>query len=125
MKVKYFLLGLVSGIVLTFVVLIAIGVTKQNSEDPIQYFEEPLSYENKAESSFKVFQVLNEDAALASERSEERANLYIGNTVLIIGQDFYSDQIVNVKNPQRIGTYSYTTNGGMPKTVPVLTGEMN
>jgi hypothetical protein len=29
-----------------------------------------------------------------------------------------------VKNPQRVGTYSYTTNGGMPKTVPVIDGQI-
>ena len=50
--------------------------------------------------------------------------MYIGNTVLVLGKDFYSDQIVTVKNPQRIGTYSYTNNGGMPMTVPVIEGEI-
>ena len=28
------------------------------------------------------------------------------------------------KYPKRVGTYSYTTNGGMSKTVPVIDGEM-
>lgn len=48
--------------------------------------------------------------------------MYYGNTVLIL--EYYSDQIVTVKNPQRVGTYSYTTNGGMPKTVPVIDGQI-
>lgn len=50
--------------------------------------------------------------------------MYSGNTVLVLGKDFYSDQIVTLKNPQRIGTYSYTNNGGMPMTVPVIDGEI-
>ncbi len=35
----------------------------------------------------------------------------------------HSKQVVTIKNPQRIGTYSYTTNGGMPMTVPVIDGK--
>jgi len=50
--------------------------------------------------------------------------MYNGNTVMILGEDYYNDQIVTVKNPQRVGSYSYTTNGGMPMTVPVIEGEM-
>ena len=46
-----------------------------------------------------------------------------GGTI-VLGEDFYNDQIVTVKNPQRVGTYSYTTNGGMPKTVPVIDGQI-
>lgn len=46
------------------------------------------------------------------------------NTVVLLGENFYSDQVVTVKNPQRIGTYSYTNKGGMPMTVPVIEGEM-
>ena len=46
-----------------------------------------------------------------------------GNTVVILGENFYSDQIVTIKNPQRVGTYSYTTKRGMPITVPVINGE--
>ena len=85
-----------------------------------------MSYENKKETSFKVLQVLSSNAALAKEASDKIGNdvMYLGNTVLILGANYYSDQIVTVKNPQRVGTYSYTTNGGMPMTVPVIDGEM-
>lgn len=50
--------------------------------------------------------------------------MYLGNTVVILGKNFYSDQIITLKNPQRIGTYSYTNKGGIPMTVPVMEGEM-
>lgn len=73
-----------------------------------------------------MLQVLG-NAALAKEASDKVGNevMYLGNVVLLLGEDFYSDQVVIVKNPKRVGTYSYTTNSGMPKTVPVIEGEMN
>lgn len=127
MNKKSFFLGVVTGIVLTFVGLFVIGLVNQNSEenDPVQYLEKPVSYENKQETSFKVLQVLG-NAALANEESDKIGKdvMYLGNTVLLLGENFYSDQIVTVKNPQRVGTYNYTTNRGMPKTVPVIDGEM-
>lgn len=126
MKLKYFLLGLVSGIALTFVGLFIAGAVIQKSDDTIniQYLDKPVNYENKKETSFKVFQVLG-NAALASEISDKELNLYGGNTVIILGEDFYSDQVVVVKNPQRVGTYSYTNNGGIPMTVPVIDGNIS
>ena len=97
----------------------------QKSEDnaPIQYLEKPLNYESKKETSFKVFQVLG-SAALASEISNKEYKWYNGNTVVILGENYYSDQVVTVKNPMRVGTYSYTNKGCMPMTVPVIDGEI-
>ena len=116
MNKKSFFLGVVTGIVLTFAVLFVIALVNRNSEgtDPIQYLE----------TSFKVFQVVG-NAALAREESDKIGGdvMYLGNTVFILGDDFYSNQVVTIKNPQRIGTYSYTNNGGMPMTVPVIDGE--
>ena len=123
MNKKSFFLGVLTGIVLTFAVLFVIALVNRNSvaTDPIQYLEQPISYENKTETSFKVFQVLG-NAALANEISNKEYKWYHGNTVMILGEDFYSDQVVTIKNPQRVGTYSYTNNGGMPMTVPVIEG---
>lgn len=127
MNKKSFFWGVLTGAVLTFAVLVVIGLVNQNSadNDPVQYLEKPVSYENKKETSFKVLQVLG-NAALAKEASDEIGGdvMYLGNTVVILGENYYSDQIVKVKNPQRVGTYSYTNNGGMPMTVPVIDGEM-
>lgn len=123
MNKKSFFLGVLTGIVLTFAVLFVIALVNRNSvaTDPIQYLEQPVSYENKSVTSFKVFQVLG-NAALANEISNKEYKWYHGNTVMILGEDFYSDQVVTIKNPQRVGTYSYTNNGGMPMTVPVIEG---
>ncbi len=132
MDKKSFFIGLASGFVigcvLTFVVLLVIGVASQKSEptDPVQYLEKPVSYENKTEASFEVFQVLG-DAALANEESDRIGDdvMYLGNTVLILGKHYYSDQVVTITTPQRIGTYSYTNNAGMPMTVPVINGDIS
>lgn len=120
MNKKSFFLGLISGIVLSFIVLIVIGLVNQDSisNDPIQYLDTPVNYENKTETSFKVLQVISKNAALATEESEY--DMFLGNTVMILGENYYSDQIITVKNPMRVGTYSYTNKGGMPMTVPVI-----
>lgn len=122
MNKKSFFLGVLTGIVLTLVVLFVIGLNNQNTgdTDPIQYLEQPVSYESKSVTSFQVFQVLG-DAALAHEKSEN-SSLYLGNTVLILGENYYSNQVLTISNPQRVGTYSYTNNAGMPLTVPVIAG---
>ena len=125
MNKKSFFWGVVTGIVLTFVVSFVYVSVNQKPSDLIQYLEQPVSYENKKETSFKVFQVLD-NAALATEESFRIYDdvMFDGNTVVILGDNFYTDQIVNVKNPQRVGTFNYTNNGGRPMTVPVIKGDM-
>lgn len=125
MNIKSFILGILTGIVLTIAVLIVIGLANQNSNeiDSIEYLDQPLSYEGKNETSFKVLQVLG-NSALAKEISNEDFELYFGNTVVILGENFYSNQIVKINNPVRIVSYNYTTQSGIPKTVPVIDGIM-
>ena len=126
MNKKSFFIGMLSGVVLTIVALVVIAFVRQknNEDDAIQRLEKPVSYENKKITSFKVFQVIGEDAALAKEISDKELDMYLGNVVVLVGKDFYSDQVITIKNPKRIGTYSYTNNGGMPKTVPIIEGEI-
>ena len=126
MNKKSFFLGVLTGIVLTFVGLFVIGLVYQKSKDStIQYLENPVSYENKKETSFKVFQVL-ENKALANEVSSKVGStvLYLGNTVLLLGDNYYNDQVVNVKNPQRVGTFKYITNKKEIMTVPIIGDQM-
>lgn len=106
------------GILLAFIGL------QGTKDDDIQFLEHPVSYENKKTTSFKVFQVIEKNKALASEISDKEYKLYLGKTVVLVGDDFYSDQEITVKNPQRVGTYSYTNKRGMPMTVPVIKGEV-
>ena len=111
MSKKSFFLGVVTGIVLTFAGLFVIGLVNRNSadNDPIQYLEKPVSYENKKEASFKVFQVLG-NAALATEASDKIIGgnvMYYGNTVLVLGENLYSDQVVkvNISTAKRIALF--------------------
>lgn len=132
MSKKSFFIGFASGIVLTLVALFVIGVIIQNYETnvPVQRLDNPVCYENKTETSFKVFQVFN-NGALAKEISDEKEisgeemKWYLGNTVVVLGKNYYDDQILTVKNPQRVGTYSYINKDGMSMTVPVIDGEIS
>lgn len=126
MNKKNFLIGMLSGVVLTIAALYVVNffIQKESNDEAIQYIEKPVSYENKSETSFKVFQVIGEDAALANEISDRQSDLYLGNTVVLTGKDFYSDQVITIKNPQRIGTYNYTSNRGLPMTVPIIEGDL-
>ena len=126
MNKKSFFLGVLTGVVLTFVLyVIGLVIQKSADNDPIQYLKKPVSYENKKEASFEVFQVLG-NAALTSEASDTIGKdvMYLGNTVLVLGENFYSDQVITIKNPRRVGSYSYNNNAGIPMTVPVVIGEM-
>ena len=132
MSKKSFFIGFASGIVLTLVALFVIGVIIQNYETnvPVQRLDNPVCHENKTETSFKVFQVFS-NGALAKEISDEKEisgedmKWYLGNTVVVLGKNYYDDQILTVKNPQRVGTYSYINKDGMSMTVPVIDGEIS
>lgn len=122
MNKKSFILGMITGVILTIVTVVVIGIVNQNN-DPVKYLEKPVIYENKTETSVKVFQVIG-DAALAMEISNKKYDWFDGNMVIILGENYYSGQIIKIKNPKRVGTYSYTTKGGMQMTVPVIEGEI-
>ncbi len=118
-----------TGIILTCAVIVVIATNKNNRNDDVSYFETPISYENKKSTSFEVFQVLDDTAALAKEISNKRYGWYDGKTVLLLGEKFYKDQIIKVDAPQQVGTYTYetkqrevlgTTVGGDVVTVPVI-----
>lgn len=128
MNKKSFFLGAVSGIVLTLVILFVIGLVRMKLSEknsPVHLLENPVSYENKEEAYFQVFQV-HDGAALAREISDVDLAYFNlpGNVVVLLGDNFYTNQVVTVKNPQRIGTYSYTSKQDIPMTVPVIDGEI-
>ena len=112
-----FFLGVIIGMV---VIIVIDGLENRKSKDNARYFEESVSYENKKETSFEVYDVLG-NAAIATEISLNygKHKNYNGKFVLIRGEDFYDGQIINVRNPRRVGTYRYMSN-----TVPIIEGEM-
>ena len=117
MEIGTFFLGGIFGMV---IILFIDWLEYRKSKDNVRYFEESVSYENKKETSFEVYDVLG-NAAIATEISLNygRHKKYNGKFVLIRGEDFYDGQIINVKNPKRVGTYRYMLN-----TVPIIEGEM-
>lgn len=129
MEKVYFFVGALIGGVIGIIAFELIST--QNSKDsdtvqdydPIVYLEKAESYEDKGETSFKVFKVLS-DAALMREVSDKENKRYFGKIVLIYGKYFYNDQVVTVKNPQIVGTYSYISKGDENITVPIIEGKI-
>jgi hypothetical protein len=117
-KIWVFILGILSGVVLTIVALLVIG-SVMNKNNGINFFDEPGEVVNVSE--LEVFQVLGDGVALANESP-------FGMTVYLIydenGNSYYDNQIVSVPNGKcfrQVGTYKYKANNGMLKTVPVVT----
>ena len=127
-KILYFVSFIFGSLILAILIVrLARLISKDNSSiqdnDPIIHIEKGKSYENKKETSFKVFQVLS-DAALMDEIADKEKELYFGKVVLIRGKDFYNDQVVTVKNPRIVGIYRYTTVENFDMSVPIIEGEM-
>lgn len=123
MEKVYFFVGALIGGVIGIITFELILTQNPKDNDPIIYLEKAESYENKKETSFKVFKVLS-DGALMREISDKENGRYFGKVVLIYGKYFYNDQVVVVKNPQRVGTYRYTTSENSDMSVPIIEGEM-
>ena len=119
MEIGTFFLGVIIGMVV-IIIIDGLENRKSRDNDNARYFEESVSYEDKKETSFEVYDVLG-NAAIATEISLNygKHKNYNGKFVLIRGEDFYNEQIINVKNPQIVGTYRYMSN-----TVPIIEGEM-
>lgn len=98
-NILIYIAGVITGVILAFVVLAEIASSSNKCEDDIAYFESPINYENKKSTSFKVFQVLG-NAALASEISNKQYNWYDGTTVLLLNGQFYCDKVIELKDPK-------------------------
>lgn len=134
-----YILGILTGILLTLGAIAIIAHTRNNSgengvskekkaklPDGVTMLDEPIPFTEA--KNFKILQVVFEDAALA--QSEERIGLsshvYYGDPVVLIVTEqhntFYDDQIIKTpKNGKvmQIGTYKYQTKMGW-KTVPII-----
>lgn len=130
-----FFLGMISGVVLTFLIFLFIGLANRNNgtgdavySDPgISMFSE--AGETMQLKSFQVFQVLSNGSALArsSEKSKVQYNFEYGDPIVLLLPDeksaFYDDQIIKVsanKVVRQVGTYRYETKMEFVKTVPVV-----
>ena len=134
----FYLVGLLTGIVLSFVVMFIIGqktykdneaeeeVTNEQVDNGITMFDEPGDIiEDKA---CKVIQVIAKNAAIVKGQRKEDANTnwFVGITYVITnheGKYYYDDEIIKVpkdKVVRQIGIYRYETTSGEIKTVPII-----
>lgn len=129
-----FLGGVVTGAILTFIVLAIIGnaqngrsdsiVEETNSNNKITMFDEPGDVVE--DNNLKVFQVIAEDAALAKGQEDKYDDLYLGKVYLLINNDgkfYYDDEIVKAKEGKvfrQVGIYRYPTRNENIKTVPII-----
>lgn len=121
-------IGFLSGAVVCFLVLAVIGLASQNPSMPrmygATYFDEPTKV-FKA-TSFKVLQVVQDDAALAYMKKNANSYSYDDPLCLIVndsGHYYYDEEIINVPSGYRvlqIGLYKYTAKSGVEKTVPMV-----
>ena len=130
-KIWVYLLGLLSGIVITIVVLLVFGLIIRAKHDPgitmlngMSFFETP--GEVIKETSFKVFQALDDGAALAEGKGDGHSSVYLGLNVLLYNEEktpYYDEQIVTLpqgKCFRQVGIYRYHAKSGIDKTVPIV-----
>ena len=121
-----FLLGFISGIVLTFIALIVIG-TATTINNRMTIFEQP--GECLSTNDFEVMQVVDDGCALAHEvKWDSFLEGYMPTDLLVLvindnGEYYYDDQIIKVpagKCMRQVGIYKYPTKMEIEKTVPIV-----
>lgn len=98
--------------------------------DGLTLFE--IQEDEMSDSSYKVFQVLNDDCALARAEDENIDGLYLGKVVLLVsenGKSYYDEQIIKRGKGKRfvqIGLYKYSAYADsyyfpfVSKTIPAV-----
>lgn len=129
-KIWVYLLGVLTGVIVTVMVLVIIAVAMNANNDPgtkmtngMSFFEAPGDIVEP--SSVKVFQALGAGAALAHCKGKEKYDWYGDPIVLLYNEEsipYYDDQIINSPNGKcfrQVGIYRYSSNLG-EKTVPIV-----
>jgi len=121
-KLSIYILGLISGVILTFAVgYLYINRADSNEVPGLTLFEKDGECISK-KKQIKIFQVVKQNAALAHLGDGRYDDLLI----LIInseGKTYYDDQTITIhksKCAKQIGTYSYESKMEVVKTVPVV-----
>lgn len=119
-----YILGIITGFVLTVGISFIIAKTQNSGSNGISMFEE--RGQVMEESSFKIFQTLDDTHALANGISNEEYGWYHGIVVMIVGNEddhFYDEQIIKKTSNKKfyqVGTYKYQTRLEDSKTVPII-----
>lgn len=116
--------GFLSGVIVTIIVLVIIGLARQNNGNltGAKMFDEPGKVVN--EKSFKVLQVIHDNAALVY--GKDQYGDYWGTLYLITNNNnryYYDDEIIEVpkgKCVRQLGIYKYQTKSEDYKTVPII-----
>ena len=119
-----FVLGMITGCLLTCIVLFFIGRTMAASEETnVTYSEQPVTFTEA--SKFEVFQVLENGALAHCEEHSYGSSSFFGPIVYLMsdGQNlYYDEQVIAIpkgKRAMQVGTYKYQSQMGV-KTVPAL-----
>lgn len=115
--------GFLSGVIVTIIVLVIIGLAGKNNSNPteIKMFDEPGEVIN--EKSFEVFQVIADNAALVHVSGDIFG---LGTIYLMInnsGRYYYDGETITVpkgKCVRQLGIYKYQTKSEDYKTVPII-----
>ena len=119
-----FIGGVLTGIVLMILVAFAYSANKSGRSNGMTWFEKPGDVIEV--NSFKVFQVLYDDAALVHGKSHKNYDIFSGAVYLLTnesGKYYYDDEIVEVpagKVARQVGIYQYKTMSDFEKTVPII-----
>ena len=126
-----FLLGLISGVVLTLVtmVILAMGANTNANNNGVTLFDQPGECLNA--KAFEVMQVVDNNHALAHEVEWDdvlERYMQTGSGLLVLvtndnGEYYYDDQIIEVPQGmcmRQVGIYRYQTRMDMEKTVPIV-----
>lgn len=129
---KKFIFGFISGIIVAVVAIGLIGYVN-SSNDNLKFYEDPKMEHCLDIKELKVFQVLQNNVALAQENTNiEGFNIsipYLSDTVLLMeseGYQFYDNEIISLKKKQcfkQKGTYQYQSKDGNYHTVPAVSVE--
>lgn len=120
-----FLLGIIAGIFFSFIVILYLGITSENSDNGMILFEEPA--ESVSNNDFEVIKVLDEYHALAHEIKWIGQEHHISTNLVVVitnseGKKYYDNQIIKTprgKSMRQVGVYQYHSDLG-EKTVPIV-----
>ena len=120
-----FLGGVVTGVILTFLVAFIISYSGNNGPSGVTNFDKPGQVVN--ESSVKVMQVVGNNAALVRGQDNDRHDdWYFGPVYLLRNYDgkyYYDDEIIRKpkgKVFRQTGVYKYEAKSGDYKTVAII-----
>lgn len=127
-KLLIFGAGVLTGVVLTVVfALVVSSIQQPKGLSGAKLFEKPGEVIDV--KSFKVFQVIGDNAALVAGGEIGRYSgdeIFMGPTFVVTndeGKYYYDEEIIRVPEnrvARQVGIYRYRNNAGMEKTVPII-----